>query len=173
MPRVPIAALLALVAAGFLLWWNSQNVSAAAAAGGDAVTPFQTPDEWPTGDRIWDVCRAIAHAEGYDVQGAAPQVLNNPGDLSPGDENGFATAGPAEYHGGSYLIHFATPDDGWGALYAKFKNILASNSRVYAPDMSWQQIGTKYAADPNWGLHVAAALGVSPLSTLNDYVGGL
>lgn len=166
--------IIALIAAGILAWWYSQNGSAApAAGGGDDVTPFQTPDQWPTGDRIWDVCRAIAHAEGFDVQGAAPQLLNNPGDLSPGDEGGFATAGPAEYHGGSYVIHFASTDDGWGALYAKFQNILESNSRVYQPDMSWQQIGAKYASDPNWGAHVAAALGVSPLSTLNQYVGAL
>lgn len=132
---------------------------------------FQSPSTWPTGDPIWDVCRAVAHAEGYDVQGSAPAKLNNPGDLSPGDEHGFATAGAAEFHGGSYVIHFATPTDGWSALYAKFSNIAADISTVYQPDWTWEQIGAKYASDPNWPNNVAAALGVDPSSTLADYVG--
>lgn len=172
MPRLSITALLGLIAAGFLVWWYSQNDSAAAAAGDDGLTAFQSPSTWPTGDRIWDVCRAIAHAEGYDVAGTAPANLNNPGDLSPGDEHGYATAGPAEFHGGSYIIHFATPQDGWGALYAKFSNIANGDSTVYQADWSWEQIGQTYASDPNWGAHVAAALGVDPSSTLNDYLGG-
>jgi len=27
---------------------------------------------WPTGDKIWDVCRAIAIAEGANVAGSNP-----------------------------------------------------------------------------------------------------
>jgi hypothetical protein len=169
MKGTPIAALLGLIGLGFLLWWFSQNQSAAAAAvsGSDDL---KTPDTWPGGDRIWDVCRAIAHAEGYDVVGSAPYKLNNPGDLSPGDEHGFSTAGAAEFHGGSYVIHFATPADGWNALYAKFANILDGSSKVYQADWSWQQIGAKYAADPNWSANVAATLDVDPVTTLRDYV---
>lgn len=159
-----------LIGGGLLLLFFFTNQAAAETAvdGGD---PMQ-PDTWPSGDRIWDVCRAIAHAEGFDVSGKAPQKLNNPGDLSPGDEHGFATAGLAEYHGGSYVIHFATAQDGWNALYAKFSNISDGSSRVYQADWTWLQIGAKYASDPNWGNHVAAALGVDPNSTFADYVGG-
>lgn len=167
MKGTPIAALFALIGLGFLLWWFSQNQSAAvtAVSGSDDL---KSPDTWPGGDRIWDVCRAIAHAEGYDTNGAALK-LNNPGDLSPGDEHGFATAGPAEFHGGSYVIHFATSADGWNALYAKFANIVDGSSKVYQSDWSWEQIGAKYASDPNWAQNVAAGLGVDPSSTLNDY----
>jgi hypothetical protein len=156
----------------FLLWFFTKQAAAQTVDGGSNLAPFQSPDTWPTGDLIWNVCRAIAHAEGYDVPGKAPQKLNNPGDLSPGDEHGFATAGPAEYHGGSYVIHFATPQDGWDALYAKFANIQSGDSMVYDADWTWNQIGAKYASDPNWGSHVAAALGVDPNSTFADYVGG-
>ena len=126
---------------------------------------------WPAGDPLWDICRAIAQQEGYGKAGAAPTNLNNPGDLSPGDEHGFATAGAPEFHGGSYIIHFATPDDGWGALRAKFQNIVDGNSKVYGADWSWLQIGQQYAADPNWGTGVASILGVDPNSSPADYVG--
>lgn len=155
------------------LWYLLQQTAAGETAPGDFMSPFQSPSTWPTGDRIWDICRAIAHAEGFDVRGTAPANLHNPGDLSPGDEHGFATAGPAEYHGGSYVIHFASDQDGWGALYAKISNIWDGTSKVYDPDWSWQQIGAQYASDPNWGAHVAAALGVDPSSTLNQYLAGM
>jgi hypothetical protein len=114
-----------LIGGGLLLLFFFTKQAAAETV--DVGDPMQ-PDSWPSGDRIWDVCRAIAHAEGFDVPGKAPQKLNNPGDLSPGDEHGFATAGLAEYHGGSYVIHFATAQDGWNALYAKFANIADGSS---------------------------------------------
>jgi len=132
----------------------------------------QDRSTWPTGDAIWAICQAIAHAEGYDRgPGVAPFDCNNPGDLSPGDEHGFPTAGPAEFHGGSYVIHFATATGGWSALYAKISNIANGNSSVYQADMSWVEIGEKYAADPQWAYHVAADLGVDPDSSVADYLG--
>lgn len=159
------------------LWFLFEETAAASDSSnstGDSMTGnFQSPATWPTGDRIWDVCRAIAHAEGFDVKGTAPANLHNPGDLSPGDEHGYNTAGPAEFHGGSYIIHFASDQDGWGALYAKISNIYDGTSTVYDPDWSWVQIGETFAADPNWGAHVAAGLGVDPNSTLNQYLGGM
>lgn len=121
------------------------------------------PATWPTGDRIWDICRAIAKQEGYSRgPGAAPYNLNNPGDLSPGDEHGRATAGTAEWHGGSYVIHFATAYDGWMALYAKVTNIVLGNSRTYSQQWSIRQIGAKWAGDPGWPNGVARNLGVNP-----------
>lgn len=169
MNRPPIA-FFGLIAGGLFLWWLSTN-SAAAETLSTGVTDLLSRVNWPSGDRIWDVCRAVAQHEGYGKAGDAPTNLNNPGDLSPGDEHGYATGGPAEFHGGSYIIHFATADDGWGALYAKFSNIVNGISRVYSADWTWPQIGQEYAADPNWGAAVAALLGVDPTSTLNDYVG--
>jgi hypothetical protein len=163
---VALLALLAGAAFAVYIEANSSTIGA-----GDVSTITQDPSTWPQGDAIWDICRAVAQAEGYNQgQGAAPYDLNNPGDLSPGDEHGQATAGPAEFHGGSYIIHFATPDDGWAALYAKFSNIINGNSKVYGADWSWAQIGQTYAADPAWANHVAAILGVDPSSTPATYV---
>lgn len=164
MKNLSTTALLGLVAAGFALWWLSRN--------GVNLLAINTPDTWPTGDPIWDVCNAIAKAEGYDQTSAAPFKLNNPGDLSPGDEHGFATSGPSEFHGGSYVIHFATAGDGWQALYTKISNIVQGASNVYDVEWTWEQIGAKYAADANWARNVAANLGVDPTSTLSDYISG-
>lgn len=165
MKNLSIPALAGLIAIAFLLWWLSRN-------GGDDVLSKPTPEAWPSGDPIWDVCNAIALAEGYNVQSAAPFKLNNPGDLSPGDEHGFRTAGPAEFHGGSYVIHFATPGDGWQALYTKISNIVQGVSKVYQVEWTWEEIGAEYASDPNWGRNVAENLGVDPTSTLRDYISG-
>ena len=171
--KVQILALGGLAAAVMLL---ARQASADTAVNLEAFMGItQDPASWPAGDRIWDVCRAIARAEGYDRgPGAAPFNLNNPGDLSPGDEASFPLAGDAQFHGGSYVLHFATPDDGWHALYNKISRIVRGHSTVYQAGWSWEQIGATYTGGANgvvWGRNVAAALGVDPGSTLADYVG--
>lgn len=166
-----IATLALLAGAGALVMWSQQ-------AGAESVPMSQItedPRTWPNGDAIGNVCHAIALAEGYNLgPGHAPYDCNNPGDLSPGDEHGFATAGPAQWHGGSYVIHFRTAQDGWGALRAKFDAIAGGRSAVYSPDWSWEQIGAVYAgAAENWVRNVTEYLGVDPGSSLRDYVGSL
>jgi hypothetical protein len=138
----------------------------------DLGTITKDQNTWPRGDKLWNVCRAIAVAEGYDKgPGTPPFDLNNPGDLSPGDEGGCPTAGPAEFHGGSRIIHFATPTDGWNALRAKIQRIADGHSRVYRPVWSWQKIASVYAGDSaNWARNVAHALGVDVNSSLKDYL---
>ena len=82
---------------------------------GSAITP--DPSTWPGDDNLWNVCTAIALAEGYNLgPGTAPYDLNNPGDLGPGDEHGEKTAGAAQPHGGSLIIVFAVAEGGWRAL---------------------------------------------------------
>jgi hypothetical protein len=160
--------LVVLVAAAVIaLVWSEKN--GAAAAGN--IT--EDPGTWPSGDRVWDVCQAIARAEGYNVgPGAAPFDNNNPGDLGPGDEHGFPTIGEAGYHGGSFILHFATAADGWNALYQKMRNVAAGSSSVYSADWSWGQIADVYAGDAaDWLRNVTRALGVDPGSSLRDYVG--
>lgn len=121
---------------------------------------------------IWRVAFAIAHAEGFGPPDHAATLLNNPGDLSPGDEHGFAVAGPAEYHGGSYIIHFATPADGWNALYTKLANIANGESEVYSPDMTWKQFAQRYAGDSaTWARNVTQYLGVTIDSRVGDSLG--
>src|ERR1035438_8484085 len=42
------------------------------------------PSTWPTGDEFWNVCWAIAYAEGAQIAGSVPDRCNNPGDISDG-----------------------------------------------------------------------------------------
>jgi hypothetical protein len=51
---------------------------------GDGGEITSDPSTWPTGSRIWDIARAIAIAEGANVEGSNPDRLNNPGDISDG-----------------------------------------------------------------------------------------
>src|SRR4029077_5978775 len=99
-------------------------------------------------DKIWNICTAVAKAEGFDQgQGPAPFDLNNPGDLSPGDESGQATNGPAQVHDGSAIIAFSTCEGGFIALYDKFANIVYGRSKVYPAALPWNLVAAKYAGD--------------------------
>lgn len=131
------------------------------------------PSTWPGSDKIWNICEAIAFAEGYNLGvGTAPYDLNNPGDLGPGDENGEDTAGGPQWHGGSTIIQFAYAEGGWRALYAKFQHIIAGTSKVYLATDSWQVIASKYAGNSSaWVNNVTNYLGVDPTSTPKQYVG--
>jgi hypothetical protein len=137
------------------------------------------PSTWPglqaayPNASVWDICTAVALAEGYnDGPGVAPYDLNNPGDLSPGDEAGQAVAGPPENHDGSEIIDFATVEAGFIALYVKFFNIASGNSRVYPKTATWAQVAAIYAGDSaNWLKNVTNYLGVDPSSTPAQYAG--
>jgi hypothetical protein len=139
---------------------------------GTQITSDQTT--WPGSDtdKIWNICAAVALAEGYNLgDGCAPYDLNNPGDLSPGDEAGQLTSGPAQQHGGSAIIVFATAEAGWQALYTKFYNIVHGKSKVYPSTWTWEQVGTTYAGNSaNWIKNVTSYLGVDPSSTPAQYV---
>ena len=122
---------------------------------------------------IWDICTAVALAEGYNQgSGVAPYDLNNPGDLSPGDESGQAVAGPPENHDGSLIIDFATVEGGFIALYVKFFNIVSGNSKVYPKTLTWTQVANIYAGNSSaWVKNVTNYLGVDPSSTPAQYAG--
>jgi hypothetical protein len=130
------------------------------------------PSTWPGDDPIWNICCAVALAEGYNLgNGSAPYDLNNPGDLSPGDEAGQATCGGAQQHGGSAIILFCTAENGWKALYVKFLNITNGVSQVYPSSYTWTQVAAKYAGNAqNWLNNVTSYLGVDPTSTPLQYV---
>jgi hypothetical protein len=181
MPLVALA--LVIVAALALLGIHIGTVAATAAnlsGGSDSVqlptmsgqTIIPTnPSTWPSGDKLWNVARAIAHAEGYDVlvngQPSNPARLNNPGDIS----DGVMTYG-SEFHSGSNITKFPDAATGWAWLYGKLNNIKQGNSTVYDPSYSWREIGAKWAP-PNaevWAANVANYLGVDPDSAFGDYV---
>jgi hypothetical protein len=128
-----------------------------------------THDEstWPTGDRVWDVCRAIARAEGANVEGSNPDRLNNPGDISDGRH----TYG-SEFHSGSYVTIFPDKVTGWHWLYAKVERIKEGDSHTYLPTMSWAALAHEYAASwVPWLKEVTQCLGVNQNDAVGDYFG--
>lgn len=124
-----------------------------------------SPDTWPQGDRIWDIARAIAIAEGANVAGSNPDRLNNPGDIS----DGAKTFG-SEVHSGSHVTHFPDKVTGWQWLYDKLQNIANGNSESYSPDWTWTQIAQRWAGNwQAWAANVARELGVDKNSIFGDY----
>jgi len=171
---------LVTVALGGLAYWlywkqfmtsqpeQTENNSVLANVEEKVISAF-TVDE----SKVRRFAQAIAYAEGYYTVGSVPNRLNNPGDLSPGDEGGYATSGPAEFHSGSNVIHFATPDDGWNALYRKVRRIATGQSTVYDRNWTLTQIAQKYAGDwQNWVRNVSNRLGVTPESTFAEFFNG-
>lgn len=140
----------------------------------------EDPNSWPgpsssyPNGNVWNICTAVGLAEGFNQgAGAAPYQLNNPGDLSPGDESGQATGGAPQYHGGSTIINFATCEGGFIALYTKFNNIVTGRSSVYPVSWTWAQVAGKYAGNSAvWLANVTNYLGVDPSTTPAQYVNG-
>lgn len=128
---------------------------------------------YPNG-QVWNICTAVALAEGFNLGiGVAPYDLNNPGDLSPGDEAGQATSGSAQIHDGSSIIVFSTCEGGFIALYTKFDNIVSGKSKVYPVTATWAQVAVLYAGNSAaWLNNVTGYLGVSSSSTPSQYVNG-
>jgi len=124
------------------------------------------PDTWPGGDRIWDICRAIGIAEGYNTNGAAFN-LNNPGDIS----DGASTYG-SEYHDGSNITHFPDAATGFNWLYQKIQNHINGKSASYPKSFTITQFAKVYAGNwQNWKNNVGQQLGVNPdQTTFADYV---
>ena len=123
--------------------------------------------------QIWNICTAVAIAEGFNAgSGTAPYDLNNPGDLSPGDEAGQATGGPPQSHGGSSIINFYSVENGFIALYTKFSNMVNGLSSVYPKTWTWAQVAEKYAGNSAaWLNNVTMYLGVEATSTPAQYAG--
>jgi hypothetical protein len=120
---------------------------------------------WPSGDRVWNVCRAIARAEGANIEGSVPDQLNNPGDIS----DGALTYG-FEPHSGSSVTKFPDKQTGWQWLYDKISNVAAGKSKTYPSSWTWTQFAQKYAGDWRpWLSTVTGSLNVSPTDTVGSY----
>src|SRR5258707_6736343 len=121
---------------------------------------------WPSGDRVWNVCRAIARAEGANVEGDNPDRLTNLGDISDdGITYGF------EPHSGSSVTKFPDKETGWQWLYNKIQNaFVLGKSHVYSPSMTWTQLAQKWAANWRpWLDEVSGSLGVAADETVGSY----
>jgi len=116
---------------------------------------------------IQAIAQAIASAEGYGPPGNIPTKANNPGDLVLGDQgNGVLVSS-----GGERITVFPNVNAGWQALYNQISLMINGGSSNYNLNMTWAQIGAKWAGPGTpWGANVAAALGVDVNSTLGSYV---
>lgn len=124
------------------------------------------PTTWPSGDKIWNICQAIAKAEGAAIAGSVPDRANNPGDVT----DGISTYG-ALGSGCSNVTHFPTKQVGWNALYTKVSNIISGASITYCANWTWTQIAQKWSGNwQPWVTNVTGALGVDPTSTVEEYV---
>ena len=94
------------------------------------------------------------------MPGSLPQRLNNPGSLRD----------PAT----GQLRAFPTPANGWAALLAQLRLVLAGKSRYYRPEMSLADFARIYTGGDKpdaWARIVATELGVSPDTLVKDLVG--
>lgn len=153
---------------------DSQPAPAPVTPTGTIIDPYDR-NTWPAGDRLWDVCRAIATAEGYGIPGALPTRCKNPGDMGLGDR-GYGTANESDPN--NHITVFGSDEDGWNALRRQMELIESGASSVYSPAMTWVQIAQKWAAscraNPGcgWLRTVCNELGVDPGSKFSEYIYG-
>ena len=102
------------------------------------------------------IAHAIAVAERGAAEIASGNILNNnPGDIEDG---------------AGHLVVYPTLDDGWNALLHQVA-LFFGGSAHYNPTMSINQVAQIYVGTsdwPNWANNVAAILGVSPDTALNQ-----
>jgi hypothetical protein len=136
------------------------------------------------GGAIWMLSRAVTPQEGdgsvmgqsypaaviaiakfiniAEESGRVDPRTNNPGNLEMGD------VGHGTWNNKTI---FATPEDGWNALYDEVGRMLGLHGKsMYSPGMTIAQIAAKYTAtDPAaWAQNFSIAAGVTPDTTLND-----
>lgn len=121
------------------------------------LTPYGGPTVYP--EPIKRTAQAIAHAEGFGIDGAIPTLANNPGDLVAGPD----WTGPTL---GANIKVFDSVDAGWNALYKQLWIALTGESNYYYPDMTIADMSKLWTATQpdNWAANVASYLGV-PTST--------
>lgn len=113
---------------------------------------------------------AVADEEGfYTGTNDIPIRANNPCDLTDDGNVGFGfiqTGGP----NGAKITIYGTLSAGWQAAYKKFGRMLNGHSEEYPLTLTMEQVGMRYSGNPRWGINVAAKLGVTPLTTLQQLV---
>jgi hypothetical protein len=119
-------------------------------------------------DRVNDLARAIAKAEGFGVKGAVPTRTHNPGDIR--STNGVRYPGQVGLNKQYYVV-FKNDRAGWSALRHQIEKIIAGESGFYNVNMTLKQLGRKYATSPRWAKSIAHNLGVKPSTELWEILG--
>lgn len=139
----------------------------------NAAVPFSRlpagPPPPPRGtveEKTQRMARAIATAEGYGPPQNLATRANNPGDLKRGD------VGLGTIHDKTV---FATPAEGWAALYRQIDLMRTGQSAYYNASMTFSQIARVYTGGDNsdaWAATVTRELGITPQTTLAAYFAG-
>lgn len=118
-------------------------------------------------DRVQDLAKAIAKAEGYYKAGTIPNRFNNPGDIRA--LRGARYPGQIGISKRHYVI-FKTKDAGWSALRHQIEKVISGESKVYTVNLTFKQFGKKYASSPIWAKNVSKTLSVSPSTALWEFL---
>lgn len=125
----------------------------------------QTPYWGPTSfDRdVIAMGQAIAYAEGFYVQGSAPQRAHNPGAIKVPGWKGPVT-------GSEGISVFTSDDEGWYALRRQIDLIADGRSNVYSLGMTIDEMARRWTATDQsaWSSNVARSLGVSTNTKLSQ-----
>ncbi len=123
---------------------------------------------WPSGDKIWNICQAIAVAEGYGPPNHKATITRNPGDMGLGNI-GYGTANESDPN--NKITVFPTHEAGWQALYSQVSKMVYGGSHIYNAGMTFAQIAQKWALSwQGWLVNMTNDLGVNPSTVLGDYV---
>jgi hypothetical protein len=115
-------------------------------------------------DGLKAVAEAIARAEGFYVAGSIPARANNPGDLKIGDR-GYGVIQDKTV--------FATPQDGWNALYRQLILIRDGKSRNFKPTDTWREVARTWVGpvgSEDWLGNVTNRLGTTPLDSIGGFL---
>jgi hypothetical protein len=115
-------------------------------------------------DGIKAVAEAIARAEGFYVAGSEPARANNPGDLKIGDRGYGVIFGKTI---------FATPEDGWNALYRQLILIRNGKSRNFKPTDTWRAVAQTWvgpSGSEDWLKNVTNRLGAKEMDSIGGFL---
>jgi hypothetical protein len=108
-------------------------------------------------DRIQDLSKAIAKAEGFGVRNTLPTKNHNPGDIKA--LKGYHFPGQVGIH--KQYVVFKNDKAGWEALQHQINKIVDGESR-YSVNLTLKQLGKRYAESSVWPRVVAKYLGATP-----------
>lgn len=114
-------------------------------------------------DRVQDLAKAIAKAEGFYKKGTLPNRCHNPGDIRA--RRGTHYYGQIGLNRRGYVI-FRNDAAGWSALYRQIGKVISGESDHYTVNMTLVQFGKRYATSRIWSKNVSSVLGVTPSTSL-------
>lgn len=118
------------------------------------------------------LAKAIAKAEGFNVEGSLPNRTHNPGDMELGDRGWGTEAAKTIYEKADWDADLADKNDGCSALRRECLAILSGASHTFETSWSILQLAQEWTGGDNvhaWASIVCEELGILPDMTLEAY----